>query len=153
MHRIVIADTSFLITIHRLQLFNEIRTLYKEICITKKIAEEFQLDLPHWIIIQEHENLQAQAVLSIVLDPGEASAIALAYNYQDVTIIIDDLKARKKAIALGFKITGTLGVLFKLKQEGLISSLKQKISQLAEIGFRISPKIIEEMLRTAGEEL
>lgn len=153
MHRIVIADTSFLITIHKMHLFNEIRTLYKEIYITKKIAEEFQLDLPHWIIIQEPKNLQVQTVLSIVLDPGEASAIALAYNYQDVTIIIDDLKARKKAIALGFKITGTLGVLFKLKREGLISSLKQKISQLAEIGFRISPKIIEEMLRTAGEEL
>lgn len=83
---------------------------------------------------------------------GEASAIALAYSFDDVILIIDDLKARKEAIALGFKITGTLGVLFKLKEKGLINSLKQKVLQLAEIGFRINPKIIEEILRNAGEE-
>ena len=49
MPKIVIADTSFIIAIQKMQLFNEIRTLYNEIYITKKIAEEFQLDLPDWI--------------------------------------------------------------------------------------------------------
>ena len=44
-----------------------------------------------------------------------ASAIALAYNYEEVVLILDDLKARKEATKLGFKITGTLGILFKLK--------------------------------------
>ncbi len=44
MHRIV-ADTSFLIAIHKLQLFNQVRALYYEVYITKKIAEEFQLKL------------------------------------------------------------------------------------------------------------
>lgn len=46
----------------------------------------------------------------------------------------------------------TLGVLFKLKKEGLIKSLKNEISNLNKAGFRISPKIIEELLRQAGEE-
>lgn len=152
MPKIVIADTSFLIAVHKMQLFNEIRILYKEIYITKRIAEEFQLILPDWIIIEEPRNKQVRAVLSFILDPGEASAIALAYDYQDVIIIIDDLKARKEAIALGFKITGTLGVLVKLKKQGLINSLKEKISQLMGVGFRISSKIIDEIVRNAGEE-
>lgn len=152
MHKIVIADTSFLIAVNKLQLFNEIRVLYKEVYITRKIAEEFQLVLPDWIIIQKPANIQVEAVLACILDAGEASAIALAYEYRDAIIIIDDLKARKEAIALGFKITGTLGVLFRLKKEGLIDSLKQRISQLIGFGFRISPKIINEMLRSAGEE-
>ncbi len=98
------------------------------------------------------DNLQVQKVLSFILDAGEASAIALAYNYEEVVLILDDLKARKEATKLGFKITGTLGVLFKLKQEGLIKSLKNEISNLNRVGFRISPKIIEELLRNAGEE-
>ena len=51
MPKIVIADTIFLIAIEKMQLFNEIRTLYNEIYITKKIAEEFQLDLPDWILV------------------------------------------------------------------------------------------------------
>lgn len=149
---IVIADTSFLIAIDRMELFGEIQALYKNIFITRKIAEEFQLDLPNWILIEEPRNIEIQTVLSLTLDTGEASAIALAYNYKDVILIIDDLKARKEALALGFKITGTLGVLFKLKEEGLIASLKQKILQLTEIGFRISPKIVEEVLKNADEK-
>ena len=151
MHRIVIADTSFLIAIHKLQLFNEVHSLYKEVYVTKKIAEEFQVDLPDWIHIQEPTNTEVLSVLSSILDPGEASAIALAYNYKDVILIIDDLKARKEAITLGFKITGTLGVLYRMKKEGLIKSLKQKIMKLGEIGFRISPQIIDEILRNEHE--
>ena len=153
MHRIVIADTSFLIAIQKLQLFNQIQALYKEVYITREIAEEFKLALPEWIIIQKPHNSQIQTVLSLLLDAGESSAIALAYDYRDTILIIDDLKARKEAIKLGFKITGTLGVLYKLKQLGLISSLKSQIFRLNEIGFRISPKIIEEILKNAGEKI
>ncbi len=152
MHRIVIADTSFLIAIHKLQLFDQVRHLYTEVYITKKIAEEFQFALPEWIIIQDPLNLNVQSVLSFILDAGEASGIALAFDYQDVILIIDDLKARKEALRLGFKITGTLGVLFKLKQKGLINSLKERVFQLNKIGFRITPEIIEELLKNAGEK-
>lgn len=152
MHKIVIADTSFLIAIQKLQLFSQIQVLYKEVFITQKIAEEFKLPLPSWIIIQQPVNLQVQTVLSLILDAGEASAIALAYDYVNAILIIDDLKARKEAIKLGFKITGTLGVLYRLKKEGLIHSLKSEIDQLIKIGFRISPKLIDEILKNADEK-
>jgi predicted nucleic acid-binding protein len=152
MHRIVIADTSFLIAVQKLQLFNQVQSLYNEVYITQKISEEFKLPLPEWIIIQQPLRLELQTVLSLILDAGEASAIALAYDYEKPVLIIDDLKARKEASKLGFKITGTLGVLFRLKQAGLIRSLKSEIFRLTEIGFRISPKIIKEIIKNAGEE-
>ena len=152
MPRIVIADTSFLIVIHKLQLFDKVQTLYSEIQVTQEIADEFQFGLPGWIRVQQPQNIPIQTVLSITLDPGEASAIALAYDFDTVILIIDDLKARKEALSLGFKITGTLGVLFKLKERGLINSLKEKVLQLVEIGFRISTKVSDEILRKAGEE-
>jgi predicted nucleic acid-binding protein len=134
-----------------MQLFNEVRTLYQEVYITSKIAEEFQLVLPDWILIQEPGNAHIQSVLSSIVDAGEASAIALAYDYHDVILIIDDLKAGKEAIRLGFKVTGTLGILLKLTNEGLIISMKQRVFQLIEFGFRISPTIIDEILKSAGE--
>ena len=87
-----------------------------------------------------------------ILDEGEASAIALAYNYEDATLILDDLKSRKEATTLGFKITGTLGVLYKMKEQGIINSLKENISLLTESGFRISPKLIDGLLKNTGEK-
>lgn len=71
MPRIVIADTSFLIAIQKMHLFDEIQDLYHQIYITKKIEEEFQFALPDWILIQEPLNITIQAVLSLTLDPGK----------------------------------------------------------------------------------
>ena len=63
MHKMVIADTSFLIAIQKLQLFSQIRALYDEVYITQKIAEEFKLALPEWIIAIEPHNAEVQKVL------------------------------------------------------------------------------------------
>jgi len=73
-HKVIIADTSFLIAIQKMQLFNEVRTLYNEVYITRKIAEEFQLALPDWIFVHEPKNVHVQSVLSFIIDAGEASA-------------------------------------------------------------------------------
>lgn len=151
MPKVIIADTSFLIAAQKLKIFSQVQTLYGEVYITRKIAEEFKLALPEWIIAMEPHNAEVQKVLCSILDEGEASAIALAYNYEDAVLILDDLKARKEATRLGFKITGTLGVLYKMKQQGIINSLKEKISLLTESGFRISPKLIDDLLKKTGE--
>ena len=90
MHSIVIADTSFLIAIQKLYLFNQIHALYKEVYVTQKIADEFQLALPLWIKVQQPLNTQLQIILSLILDPGEASAIALAYDFKEPVLIMDD---------------------------------------------------------------
>ncbi len=70
----------------------------------------------------------------------------------EVLLILDDLKGRKEAERLGFKITGTLGVLFKAKKLGYIAELKPYIEKLKDVGFRISPKIEEEILRKSDEK-
>jgi predicted nucleic acid-binding protein len=64
---------------------------------------------------------------------------------------MDDLKGRKEAKRLGFKITGTLGVLFNAKQKGFIPALKPCIDKLQTIDFRISPLVIKELLALSGE--
>jgi predicted nucleic acid-binding protein len=69
----------------------------------------------------------------------------------DVLLILDDLKGRKEAEKLGFRITGTLGILFKAKKVGLITELKSLIEKLKVVGFRLSPKIEEEILRRSNE--
>ncbi len=107
MPKIIIADTSFLIAIEKLELFDQIRDLYNEIFITKTIAAEFGHPLPDWVKIQEPFNPKINHILSFILDKGEASAIALAFDFTEIMLIIAELKARKEALKFGFRITGT----------------------------------------------
>jgi predicted nucleic acid-binding protein len=77
----------------------------------------------------------------------------LAVTLENVLLILDDLKGRREAKRLGFKITGTLGVLFSAKQKGLIPALKPCIERLQAVDFRIDPSIVKELLALSGENI
>jgi predicted nucleic acid-binding protein len=147
----VIADTSCLIALSKIEAIELLNEIYEKIYITEDIALEFGESLPEWVIIENVKNKKYQQLLGLYLDLGEASAIALALEKVDVLLILDDLKGRKEAEKLGFRITGTLGILFKAKKEGLITELKSYIEKLKAVGFRISPKIEEDILRKSKE--
>lgn len=76
------------------------------------------------------------------LGRGEAEAIALAYT-SGVTILVDDLKARKAARTLGCQMSGTIGVLAKMERIGLISSAYAEMQKLKKLGFRISERLMD----------
>jgi predicted nucleic acid-binding protein len=75
---------------------------------TKEMSEEFGELLPEWIVIKEVTNKKYQQILELSLDKGEASAIALSLELQNVLLILNVLKARKEAKRLGLIFTGTL---------------------------------------------
>ncbi|MBK6536412.1 MAG: hypothetical protein IPG09_01110 [Ignavibacteria bacterium] len=60
---------------------------------------------------------QFQKEHELELGKGEASAIALAVEIKDCTVILDDLKARNIAEKLKLDITGTIGVIIKAKNK------------------------------------
>ena len=66
-------------------------------------------------------------------------------------MILDDLKARKVAKRLGFKFTGTLGVINKAKENGIIERIGPYIDKLKSTDFRISEKVIEDLLQRNNE--
>jgi predicted nucleic acid-binding protein len=140
-----------LIALSKIEGIELLKELYQEVYITEEIAFEFGETLPEWIRIESVKNKKYQQLLDLYLDLGEASAIALALEKVEVLLILDDLKGRKEAEKLGFRITGTLGILFKAKKEGLITELKPYIEKLKAVGFRLSSKIEEEILRKSNE--
>lgn len=147
----VIADTSCLIALSKIEAIELLKELYEEVFITEEIALEFGENLPEWITIENVKNKKYQQLLELHLDTGEASAIALGLEKVDVLLILDDLKGRKEAEKLGFRITGTLGILFKAKKQGLIAELKTYVEKLKVAGFRLSSKIEEDILRKSNE--
>jgi predicted nucleic acid-binding protein len=150
----VITDTSCLIVLTKTNTLDLLRQLYAEVIVTEDIYAEFGEPLPEWIEIKTVTNKKYQQLLELNLDKGESSAIALAMEMEmdDALLIIDDLKARKEAKRLGFPITGTLGVLYAARQQGLIPALKPCIDALQLVGFRIAPDIVKELLRLCHED-
>ncbi|MEB2782732.1 DUF3368 domain-containing protein [Algoriphagus persicinus] len=148
---IVISDTSSLIVLTKIGQLDLLRQLYSQIITSPEIVNEFGNPLPDWIQVIKVKNLDLKKSLELQLDLGEASAIALAHEIPSSTLILDDLKGRKIAKLLKLKFTGTLGILAKAKNEGHIPFLKPVIDKLLETNFRVSDRLIEELLKKYGE--
>jgi predicted nucleic acid-binding protein len=151
MLKVVISDTSSLIILHKIEELNLLNNLYLEVIITPEIAQEFNDALPEWIKIISVKDKKYQEFLETQVDSGEASAIALAKEMKESILLLDDLKARKLAKKLNLRFTGTLGVLHKAKQEGIIHKVKPLINKLLLTNFRISQNIVDELLKINNE--
>ncbi|PIQ31384.1 MAG: DUF3368 domain-containing protein [Bacteroidetes bacterium CG18_big_fil_WC_8_21_14_2_50_41_14] len=151
MPKIVISDTSILILFHKIDEFSLLQKVYGELITTPEIAEEFGEKLPDWIKVQSVSDKKYQNFLETQVDYGEASAIALATEYDDVLLLLDDLKARKLATQLKFKITEALGVIHKAKQMSIIVKVKPLIDKLLLTDFRVADHIIDEILKLNNE--
>ena len=151
MPKTVISDTSTLIIFQKIEEFNLLKEVYGELITTPEIAAEFGEELPNWIKIQSASDRKYQNFLCTQVDNGEASAIALATDFTNVLLLLDDLKARKLASQLNLKITGTLGVIHKAKQMGIIDKVKPLVNKLMLTDFRIANNIIEEILKLNNE--
>jgi predicted nucleic acid-binding protein len=151
MPKVIISDTSTLVLFHKIEAFNLLKDVYQELLTTPEIADEFGEKLPDWIKIQSVSDKKYQDFLETQVDHGEASAIALATEFDDVLLLLDDLKARKLATQLKFKITGALGVIHRAKQLSIIDKVKPLIDKLLLTDFRIADNIIEEILKLNNE--
>jgi predicted nucleic acid-binding protein len=151
MHRVVISDTSCLILLNKIGEINLLPKLYNSVITTPDVAKEFDEPLPEWIEIVPPADKNSQKILELHLGSGEASSIVLALQYENCTVILDDLKARKIALNLGIKITGTLGILVKAKEKGFVKAIKPLLEKLKDNGFRISAVFEYEVLKLAGE--
>lgn len=141
MKQIVIADASPLIVLQNIDRLPLLQNLFDEILITPEIKAEFGLNLPGWIKVAEVQDKTKQKLLNLNLDEGEASAIALCLEKAESLLIIDERKGRRVAKDLGLKIIGTLGVILKAKEKGLIDSAEKILENLENANFHISENL------------
>ena len=152
MHRTIISDTSCLIILSNIGEIELLENVYGHVITTVDIAEEFGDKLPDWIEIVAVKDKLRQQLLEMQIDKGESSAIALALETTESTLILDDYKARKVAEQLGLSFTGTIGVIIKAKLTGKIESIKPILSKIKETNFRISSELEIQALFEAHEE-
>jgi predicted nucleic acid-binding protein len=151
MPKIVISDSSILIIFHKIKEFSILQKVYGELITTPEIMDEFGENIPDWIKIHSVKDRKYQEFLETQVDVGEASAIALAAEYDEVLLLLDDLKARKLATSLKLKVTGKLGIISKAKQLLIIEQVKPMIDKLLITDFRLSDDIVEEFMKLNNE--
>ena len=144
----MISNTSCLIALSNIDMLDILRQMYDAIFITEEVEAEFGEPIPGWIQVIPVQDRKALRILQSNVDLGEASTIALAMEREGATMILDDLKARRLALSLEMKFTGTIGVLIKAKRQGLDISMEDCIARLHACGFRLSEAVEAAMRRT-----
>lgn len=143
----VICNTSCLIALSSINSLELLDRLYEKIIIPEGVIDEFgKIDLAHAEVLPT--DLPFARVLShqLNLGKGEAQVIALAVASGDV-VVLDDQKARQTAKELGLKVTGTIGILLKAEESGMIPSAVDKITDLKRNGFFISKQLLKDITK------
>lgn len=148
---IVISDTSCLIIFDRIERLDILQKVYGAIHITPEIAEEFGASLPEWGQIEEVRDKKYQKFLETQVDQGEVSVIALSVEKENSLLILDDLRARKLANQLELEFTGSLGIINKAKEKGIIQKIKPLTDKLKRTDFRIADRVINYLLKRNNE--
>ncbi|AGA92431.1 putative nucleic acid-binding protein, contains PIN domain (plasmid) [Thioflavicoccus mobilis 8321] len=85
------------------------------------------------------------------LGPGESGVLTLARSRQCVAVI-DDGAARAAAVALGVRLTGTLGLVLRAARLGRIASAAEILEQLIDVGLRLNNDVVRDALaQVTGE--
>jgi uncharacterized protein len=158
---IIISDSSPIVSLAHLQKLNLLKELYTEIILPKTVYEELLhskiikvnfLQTHNYFFVKSALNIELVEKLNLLIDKGEAEAIALSIELKPELLLIDEFEGRKIAKQNNIPIKGVLDVLVIAKEKGLIENVKPHIDQLRnEILFRIKDEIYFEILKQANE--
>lgn len=161
MPKVVLNTTPFLAlsTIGKIHL---LKIFYDEIIIPQGVYNEIlaggkgrpgyeEIKSIQWIKVKKIINEKAKDYLLLEIGEGEAETIILAEEINADLVIIDDYLAREIAKMRGLKITGTLGVLIKAKNKGLIKMVRPLVDKLIKKSFWFDGKLYHLILELSGE--
>jgi len=146
---LIIADSTCLIGLERIDKIDLLPQMYSQVIIPPQVQKEFGLSFA-WLIVKNPQNIGMVNSLKLMVDDGESEAIALAYEL-GYRLVVDDKQARNIAKRLDIEIIGTVGILVKAKQLGLIDQLLTILEALENKGFYLSQSLKTEALILVGE--
>jgi predicted nucleic acid-binding protein len=159
--RKIVSNTTPIISLLKLSNLDILRDLYGEVFIPTAVFNEIEagknkvyyqdLSKLNWIKITSITDKQAVKYF-LDLDAGEAEAIVLSTELKADLVILDEKLGRFYAKNADLNVTGTIGVLIKAKEKGIIKKLKPLLIELTTKEVWISDKLISEIISLAGEK-
>ena len=157
-----VTDSSFIIGISVSGQWENLKVIVRTLYVADAIWEEVvtrgkgkpghkEIQQAAFVERKSVSNTEAVTMLMSTLDKGEAETIILAKELGIKTVFIDDLRGRKIAQSVGLKTIGIAGFLLLAKNRMLIKEVRPYLLQLKLKGFRLSSKLINEILKSTGE--
>ena len=149
----VVLNASPLIVLVKLGILKEALNLFSEVEVPRGVLEEIERRRDE--VYRELTRLIAEEKIHVEdirrklprLGLGESSAIFLALVKNKV-VILDDKRARKLARELGLEVIGTLSILKKLHEKGILKEAPSKLYRhLIEMGFYIDKELFDKVFR------
>jgi len=152
---IVVADTT---PLNYLILLGEVEilpALYDKVLIPQEVHREMSRpgapdvvkawasNIPPWCELRTPLSPHDPSLAE--LDDGERDAIQLALDLGIEMLLMDEMEGRKEALRLNLKVTGTISILEKAGQRGLLD-FRSVLERLEKTNFRLSARIRAEFL-------
>ena len=135
--------------------------LYKRVLVPVEVCQEIEAggasgfgvsEFRRSSFIEKRSNFSnITPFLRNALDLGEASVIQLALDENIHTVCIDESMGRRIARLNGLKLTGSIGVLIRAKQDGFDFSMREAINRMQSQGIYVSQKVVDFALKQVNE--
>ncbi|MBA3532153.1 MAG: DUF3368 domain-containing protein [Ardenticatenales bacterium] len=155
--RPVVSNTTPLIVLAGIGHLWLLPDLYGEIWVAESVRAEFaarpamqdpDLDQLPWL----HVQAVVEPTLPLPqLDQGEADTIRLALALQARVILLDERLGRRVARDLALPVAGSLAVLLRARQQGLIPAVAPLLDEMVAQGRYLSAALRRQVLIAAGE--
>jgi len=127
---VVLVDNTVLSNFAKVEKLYLLEEIFDEVCMTSQVLEEFKFGIKRGVLPDikpkfkvlalKEEEMELYEGLRTRLGKGEASSIAVA-KFRKMTLLTDDLDARKVANIIGIPVSGTVGVLTLCVKRGMLS--------------------------------
>ncbi|MBL8294867.1 MAG: DUF3368 domain-containing protein [Bryobacterales bacterium] len=153
--RLVVADTSpvfYLLSIERIDV---LPALFGKVLLPEAVRSEllhpkapeavriWAGELPSWVEVHRADITDDGELES--LGAGEREAILLALSIRADMLLIDERKGANIALKKGFEVMGTLGILDRAAERGLLD-LRDALERLKATTFRYREEMLNALL-------
>ena len=159
----VIVNSTPLILLAGIDMLDIFAELYGKVAIPQEVFNEVTakadsasralLARLDWLIVECAPELpdDYRRLISAKLHVGELEVMALALATGVDAVVLDDNAARRTAKFFGLPVTGTLGLLLRAKERGIVPEVEPLINALLAKGFRVDDRVVGAVLELAHE--
>ena len=154
----IVINTGPLISLGRVGAFSIVEQLPIHFITPRQVADEISagkqanhpVTLPDWVDVITL-SAPLNPVVQQTLDAGEAAVIQLALERNLSDVCIDEWRGRRAAKSVGLRVTGSLGLLGRAKNLGLINDVRSWVDRLIEANAHYDSTLIRSFLEAMGE--